>query len=82
MKKLFMYAAVIASYIWVSKKLKDKESNLSQCLKKMENKVSCMINDFLQSDKKSKKEPSVNEGFINEGQDETPPFQQKGNTVP
>lgn len=49
MKKILLYGTAIASYMIISKKLKDKESSLSKCLKKYAEKLSCMINKMTES---------------------------------
>jgi hypothetical protein len=56
MKNLILYGGALVAYLWASKKLKDKESNLSKCLKKVEDEFCSKIDKFTQDNKNSKKE--------------------------
>jgi len=40
----------------LQKKMRDKESYLSRCVKKMEEKIVCMVDSFLEREKLQKKD--------------------------
>ncbi len=56
MKKLVISGLALLSYVWIAKKMRDKESYLSRCVKKMEEKIVCMVDSFLEREKLQKKD--------------------------
>lgn len=60
-KSILLYGLGIVAYMYISKKLKDKDSDLSKCLKKCVEKMSCMLEKFSEGVDMAKKSSETEE---------------------